>query len=121
MVHVNSQKDDVLALNEISNVQHVYSLRRSLLEDPRNTFRFVKFEEKSFGILWGMSKPVYFESFYVISPTNNATFDHHFRAFHRKVTDLGQNQWRSQNAEKVTHIKGRLLYQTMTLYKYIPF
>ena len=30
-------------------------------------------------------------------------------------------QWRSQNAEKVTHIKGRLLYQAMILYSYIPF
>ena len=69
MVHVNSQKDDVLALNEISNVQRVNSLRHSLLDDPRNTFRFDKLEEKSFGILWGMSKSVNFESFDVISPT----------------------------------------------------
>ena len=30
-------------------------------------------------------------------------------------------QWRSQNAEKVTHIKGRLLYQAMILYNYVPF
>ena len=30
-------------------------------------------------------------------------------------------QWRSQNAEKVTHIKGRLLYQAVILYKYVPF
>ena len=30
-------------------------------------------------------------------------------------------KWRSQNAEKVTHIKGRLLYQAMILYKYDPF
>ena len=27
----------------------------------------------------------------------------------------------SQNAEKVTHIKGRLLYQAMILYNYVPF
>ena len=60
---MNSQKDDVLALNEISNAQHVNSLRHSLLDDPRKTFRFVKFEEKSFGILWGMRKPVNSESF----------------------------------------------------------
>ena len=31
------------------------------------------------------------------------------------------NQWHSQNAEKVTHIKGRLLYQAMILYNYVPF
>ena len=30
-------------------------------------------------------------------------------------------QLRSQNAEKVTHIKGRLLYQEMILYNYAPF
>ena len=30
-------------------------------------------------------------------------------------------QWRSKNAEKVTHIKGRLLYQAMILYNYVPF
>ena len=29
-------------------------------------------------------------------------------------------QWRSQNADTVTHIKGRLLYHAMTRYKYIP-
>ena len=30
-------------------------------------------------------------------------------------------QWRNQNAEKITHIKGRLLYQAMFLYHYVPF
>ena len=30
-------------------------------------------------------------------------------------------QWRSQNAEKVKHIKGGLLYQAIILYNYIPF
>ena len=30
-------------------------------------------------------------------------------------------QWRSKNAEKVTHIKGRLLHQAMVLYNYVPF
>ena len=30
-------------------------------------------------------------------------------------------QWRSQNAEKVTRIKGRLLYQAMILFNYAPF
>ena len=30
-------------------------------------------------------------------------------------------QWRSQNAEKAMHIKGRLLYQAMILYNYVPF
>ena len=29
--------------------------------------------------------------------------------------------WRIQNAEKSTHIKGRLLYQAMILYNYVPF
>ena len=29
--------------------------------------------------------------------------------------------WRSQNVEKVTHIKGRLLFQAVILYYYIPF
>ena len=30
-------------------------------------------------------------------------------------------QWRCQNFQKVTHIKGRLLYQAMFLYNYAPF
>ena len=30
-------------------------------------------------------------------------------------------QWRSQNAEKVTHITDRLLYQAMILFNYVPF
>ena len=30
-------------------------------------------------------------------------------------------QWRSQNAQKVTHIKGRLLYQALIDYNYVPF
>ena len=30
-------------------------------------------------------------------------------------------QWRRQIAEKVTHIKGRLLYQAVILYNYVPF
>ena len=30
-------------------------------------------------------------------------------------------QWRSQNAEKVTHIKGRLLDQAVILFNCIPF
>ena len=30
-------------------------------------------------------------------------------------------QWCSQNAEKVTHIKGRLLDQAMILFNYVPF
>ena len=29
--------------------------------------------------------------------------------------------WRSHNAEKIMHIKGRLLYQALILYKYVPF
>ena len=30
-------------------------------------------------------------------------------------------QWRSQNAENIMDIKGRLLYQAMILYNYVPF
>ena len=30
-------------------------------------------------------------------------------------------QWRSQNAEKDTQIKGRLLFQALILYNYAPF
>ena len=30
-------------------------------------------------------------------------------------------QWRSQNAEKVTHIKGRLLDQAEILFNCVPF
>ena len=30
-------------------------------------------------------------------------------------------QWRSQNAEKVKHTKGQLLYQAMNLYNHVPF
>ena len=30
-------------------------------------------------------------------------------------------QWHSQNAEKVTHIKGGQLYQTLIIYNYVPF
>ena len=35
--------------------------------------------------------------------------------------EIGEFQWHSQNAEKVTHIKGRLLDQTMILFNYFPF
>ena len=31
------------------------------------------------------------------------------------------NQWRSKNAEKVTHIKGRLLDQAVVLFNRVPF
>ena len=34
---------------------------------------------------------------------------------------LERMQWRSQNAEKVTHINGRLLYPALILYNYVPF
>ena len=30
-------------------------------------------------------------------------------------------QWHSMNAEKVTNIKGRLLYQVDILYNHVPF
>ena len=30
-------------------------------------------------------------------------------------------EWRSKNAEKVTHIKGRLLYQAVVLFSCYPF
>ena len=30
-------------------------------------------------------------------------------------------QWRSQSAEKLTDNKGRLLYQVVILYNYVPF
>ena len=33
----------------------------------------------------------------------------------------GKWQWHSQNAEKVTHIKGTLLYKALILYNYVPF
>ena len=33
----------------------------------------------------------------------------------------GKVQWRSQNAEKVTHIKGRLLDQAVILFNCVPF
>ena len=39
----------------------------------------------------------------------------------KKQENLHHLQWHSQNAEKVTHIKGRLLYQAMVLYNYVPF
>ena len=35
--------------------------------------------------------------------------------------DRNVTQWRSQNAEKVTHIKGRLLGQAMILVNCVPF
>ena len=38
-----------------------------------------------------------------------------------RIWKLCVQQWYSQNAEKVTHIKGRLLYQAMILYNYLPF
>ena len=34
---------------------------------------------------------------------------------------LSATQCRSQNAEKIMHIKGRLQYQAMILYNYVPF
>ena len=30
-------------------------------------------------------------------------------------------QWRNQNAEKVTHVKERLLYQVVIHHNYVPF
>ena len=38
-----------------------------------------------------------------------------------KVSDTFMRQWRRQTAEKVTHIKGRLMNQAMVLYNYVPF
>ena len=35
--------------------------------------------------------------------------------------ELNKCQWRSQNAEKITHIKVRLLYQVLILYNDVPF
>ena len=32
-----------------------------------------------------------------------------------------QDQSRSHNAKKVTHIKGRLLYQAIILFNFVPF
>ena len=59
---------------------------------------------------------------------NNGTYQNRDFSFLIKLvlfsekTDVPHHiQWQSQNAEKVTHIKGRLLYQAMILYSYIPF
>ena len=30
-------------------------------------------------------------------------------------------QWRSQKADKITHIKGRILYQAVILFNYVSF
>ena len=38
-----------------------------------------------------------------------------------EMLHLAVFQWCSQNAEKVTHIKGKLLYQALILYNYIFF
>ena len=35
--------------------------------------------------------------------------------------NINAQQWHSQNVDKVTHIEGRLLYQAMILYNYVPF
>ena len=43
------------------------------------------------------------------------------RAFVYNPDRIKHAQWRSQNAEKVTRIKERLLYQSLILYKYVPF
>ena len=41
---------------------------------------------------------------------------------HRPLTEEEKgNQWRGQNAEKNTHIKGRLLYQATILCNNVPF
>ena len=37
------------------------------------------------------------------------------------VDNIDVKQWRSQNAEKVTHIKGRLLDQAMILFNLVPY
>ena len=39
----------------------------------------------------------------------------------RGLLGLGVSKWRCQNAEKVTHIKGRLLNQAMILFNCVPF
>ena len=41
--------------------------------------------------------------------------------YHIPPPDFILLQWRVQNAEKVTHIKGRLLDQAMVLSHYVPF
>ena len=37
------------------------------------------------------------------------------------IGESEQMQWSSQNAEKVMHIKWKLLYQAMILYNYVTF
>ena len=37
------------------------------------------------------------------------------------MNNVSGHQWRSQNAQKVTHIKGRQLDQAITLFNYVPF
>ena len=40
----------------------------------------------------------------------------------REIKSIGQHmEWRSQNSEKVTHIKGRLLEQVVILFNRAPF
>ena len=42
-------------------------------------------------------------------------------AYPSSVNNDDDFQWCSQNAEKVTHIKGRLLNQAMILFNCVPF
>ena len=46
-------------------------------------------------------------------------FEIHAVTIFRSQFDIPQ--WRSQNAEKVTHSKGRLLYQALIFSNYVPF
>ena len=41
--------------------------------------------------------------------------------FHFQINLTNKIQWRSQNAKKVTHIKGRLLDQAVILHNCVPF
>ena len=44
-----------------------------------------------------------------------------YQDLHKTGEEQMIQQWRSQNFQKVTHIKGRLLYQAMFLFNYTLF
>ena len=49
------------------------------------------------------------------------TILHNLKQNRLLIIHITYNQWRSQDAEKVTHIKGRLLDQAAILFNCVPF
>ena len=68
----------------------------------------------------------WFESRFVGTPkttfvVSRANYDNDNHPFQYYMYQVSENQWRNQNAVKVTHIKGRLLDQAVILFNGFSF